>query len=156
LQPRTRKIQKNSKSQIIRKLLEQEGDKLTLLWVLSPVLIPGNEETNNVANESLDENLVITEKDPPQKFVKWITQQHEEQQQRKWEQTNITNKVWNLTYIILILIYSDLRGKTCSKIKFFFIFDKQKDSEKKIQTKIEKKNIKFQVFVKIIGNFDPL
>jgi hypothetical protein len=39
--------------QTIRKLLEQEEAKITLLW---------NEEADNAAKESLDENLEKTEK----------------------------------------------------------------------------------------------
>jgi hypothetical protein len=49
--------------------------------------IPGNEEAVNAAKESLDENLEETEEYPPQDLANWMTQQHEEQQQRKWEQT---------------------------------------------------------------------
>jgi archaellum component FlaD/FlaE len=41
-----------------------------------------------VAKESLDENLEKTEEYPPQGLANRITKQHEEQQQRKWEQTD--------------------------------------------------------------------
>jgi hypothetical protein len=50
--------------------------------------IPGKGETDNVAKESLDENLEKTEEYPPQGLANRITKQHEEQQQRKWEQTD--------------------------------------------------------------------
>jgi hypothetical protein len=76
------------KTQTIRKLLEQEGAKITLLWVPSHVEIPGNEEADDVAKESLDDNLEKTEKYPPQDLANWMAQQLEEQQQRKWEQTD--------------------------------------------------------------------
>jgi hypothetical protein len=39
---------------------------------------------DNVAKESLDENLEKPEESPPpQDLANWITQQHEEQQQQK-------------------------------------------------------------------------
>jgi hypothetical protein len=43
-----KKNTKNPKTQTIRKLLEQEGANLTLLWVLSHVGIPGNENLEKV------------------------------------------------------------------------------------------------------------
>jgi hypothetical protein len=84
-----KKDTKNPKTQIIRKLLEQEGGKITLLlWVPSQVEISRNKEVDYAAKESLDENLEKTEEYTPQDLVNWMTQQHEEQQQRKWEQTD--------------------------------------------------------------------
>jgi ribonuclease HI len=54
---------KNPKTPIIRKLLGQEEDKITLLWVPSHVEIPMNENTDSAAREALDEHLDRTEKD---------------------------------------------------------------------------------------------
>jgi hypothetical protein len=65
-----KKNTKNSKMQTIRKLLEQKGDKLTLLWVSSQVRILGDVEMDNAANESLDENLGITKEYPCRSLVK--------------------------------------------------------------------------------------
>jgi ribonuclease HI len=45
----------------MRKLLGQEGDKITLRWVPSHVEIPGNEEADNAVREALDEDLDKTE-----------------------------------------------------------------------------------------------
>jgi hypothetical protein len=51
-----KKYTKIPKTWVIRKLLEQEGDKITLLWVRSHVGITGNEEAGTAAREALNEN----------------------------------------------------------------------------------------------------
>jgi hypothetical protein len=50
-----KKVTKNPKTRKIRKLLEQKGDKITLLWVPSHAGIPGNEKVDSAAKEALDE-----------------------------------------------------------------------------------------------------
>jgi hypothetical protein len=40
----TRTSTKNPKTQIIRMMLDHEGPRITLLWVPSYVVIPGNEK----------------------------------------------------------------------------------------------------------------
>jgi ribonuclease HI len=52
-----KKDTKKPKTQTIWKLLGQEVDKITLLWVPSHVGIPKNEEAENAARDELDENL---------------------------------------------------------------------------------------------------
>jgi ribonuclease HI len=74
-----KKDTKNPKTRTKRKLLRQERDKITLLWIPSHVVIPGNEEADNAAREALNENLDRTY--PPQDLANWITEQHEDQQQ---------------------------------------------------------------------------
>jgi ribonuclease HI len=81
-----KKVTKNPKTRQIRKLLKQEGDKITLLWVPSHVGIQGNEKADSVAKEALDEQLDRTKEYPPQDLTKWITGQLEENQQTHWEQ----------------------------------------------------------------------
>jgi ribonuclease HI len=75
----------DKKKQRIRKpkLLEQEGVKITLLWVHNHAGIQVNEETDNLAKESLDDNVGKTDEDPSQDLANWMTQQQLEQQQRK-------------------------------------------------------------------------
>jgi hypothetical protein len=83
-----KKVTKNPKTRKIRKLLEQEGDKNTLLWVPSHVGIPRNEKADKAAKEALDEQLDRTEEYPPQDLAKWIIQQLDENQQTHWEQND--------------------------------------------------------------------
>jgi ribonuclease HI len=47
---------KNPKTQTIRKMLDHEGPRITLLWVPSHKGIPGNEKADQVAKEALDVN----------------------------------------------------------------------------------------------------
>jgi ribonuclease HI len=70
------------KTQTIRKQLEQQEAKITLLWLPNHVRIQENKEVDNVAKESLDKNLEKTQEYPPQDLANWMTQEHEEQQQR--------------------------------------------------------------------------
>jgi ribonuclease HI len=64
-----KKDTKNPKTQTIKKLLGQEGDKMTLLWVPSHVEIAENEELHKAAREALNENLDKTEEYPAQDLV---------------------------------------------------------------------------------------
>jgi ribonuclease HI len=56
-----KKDTKNQKTRRMRKLLGQEGDKITLRWFPSHVETPGNEEADNAVREALDEDLDKTE-----------------------------------------------------------------------------------------------
>jgi hypothetical protein len=63
-----KKVTKKPKTRKIRKLLEEEGDKITLLWVPS-----------HAAKEALDEQLDRTKVYPPQDLA-------DQDQQTHWEQ----------------------------------------------------------------------
>jgi hypothetical protein len=54
-----KKQTRNPKTQIVRKLLEQEGSKKNFC-VPSHVGIPGNEDTDNAVKKSLDKNIQET------------------------------------------------------------------------------------------------
>jgi hypothetical protein len=54
-----KKQTRNPKTQIVRKLLEQEGSK-KIFCVPSHVGIPGNEDTDNAVKKSLDKNIQET------------------------------------------------------------------------------------------------
>jgi ribonuclease HI len=76
-----RKQTKNPKTQTIRKLMDQQGGKITLLWVPGYVGITGNENVDTAAKEAQNERIQSTEKYPPQDLIKWIERKHQEEQQ---------------------------------------------------------------------------
>jgi hypothetical protein len=82
-----RKRTKNPKIQTIRKLLDQQGGKITLLWVPGYVGITGNENASTA-----DEIIQSTEKYSPQDHTKWIEWKHQEKQQEKWNNTTTEMK----------------------------------------------------------------
>jgi ribonuclease HI len=61
---------KNPKTQTIRKILDHEEPKITLLWVLSHIEIPGNEKANQAAKEVVDEDISTTERYSPDDLKK--------------------------------------------------------------------------------------
>jgi ribonuclease HI len=56
-------------------MLDQEGPRITLLWVYSHKEIPGNEKTDQTAKEALDEDIPTTERYPPDDLKKWLTEE---------------------------------------------------------------------------------
>jgi ribonuclease HI len=68
-----KKQTRNPKTQTIRKLIEQEGSKVTLIWVLSHVGFPGNEEADYAAKNLSTKIYKKTEKYLPQDLVNWMT-----------------------------------------------------------------------------------
>jgi ribonuclease HI len=65
-----RKQTKNRKTQTIRKLMDQQGGKITLLWVPEYVGVTGNENANTKAKETLKERIQSIEKYPAQDLTK--------------------------------------------------------------------------------------
>jgi ribonuclease HI len=49
---------KNPKTQTIRKMLDQEGSRITLLWVPIHKGIPSNEKADQAAKEVLNKNIL--------------------------------------------------------------------------------------------------
>jgi ribonuclease HI len=66
---------KNPKTQIIRKMLDHEGPKITILWVYSHVGVPGYEKADKAAKEVLDEDISTTKRYPPDDLKKWLTEE---------------------------------------------------------------------------------
>jgi hypothetical protein len=66
----------NPKTQTIRKMLDQEGPQITLLWVPSHVGIPGNEKADQAAKEAKDKDISTTERYPPDDLKKWFTKKN--------------------------------------------------------------------------------
>jgi hypothetical protein len=56
-------------------MLDHEGPRITLLGVPSHVEIPGNEKTDQAAEEALDEDMSTTERYPPDDLKKWLTEE---------------------------------------------------------------------------------
>jgi hypothetical protein len=79
---------KNLKTQTIRKMLDHEGPRITLLWALSHKGIPGNEKANQAEKEALDENISTTEKYPPDDLKKWLTKDDFKKRDQRWKNGN--------------------------------------------------------------------
>jgi ribonuclease HI len=76
-----RKRTKNHKTQTTRKLMDQQGEKITLLRVSGHVGITGNENADTAAKKALNERIQITAKYPPQD-LKWIERKYQADQQQ--------------------------------------------------------------------------
>jgi ribonuclease HI len=82
-----RKRSKSPKTQTIRKLMDQKPSKITLLWILRHVGIPGNDTADEVVKKALDEEIQHNEKFPPQDLIKWMKNKQQEEQQKQWERS---------------------------------------------------------------------
>jgi ribonuclease HI len=51
----------DSLTQTIRKMLDHQGSRITLIWVLSHVGTPGTGKTDQAAKEALDQDITTTE-----------------------------------------------------------------------------------------------
>jgi hypothetical protein len=71
---------KNPKTQTIRKILDHEGPRITLLWVPIHVGIPGNEKADQAAKEALDEDNSST--------GKWLTEKDFKKRDKRWKNGN--------------------------------------------------------------------
>jgi hypothetical protein len=79
---------KKPKTQTIRKMLDHEGPKITLLWVPSQRGIPGNEKADQAAKEALDEDIPTTERYPPDDLKKWLTEEVFKKRDQRWQNGN--------------------------------------------------------------------
>jgi ribonuclease HI len=59
----------NPKTLSLRKLLNEEKEKVTLLWVPGHMGIPGNEIADGEAKMALEDVLLPIEKYPPQDLI---------------------------------------------------------------------------------------
>jgi ribonuclease HI len=66
---------KSPMTQTIRKMLDQEKPRITLLWVFSHKKIPGNDKADQAAKEALDENIPTTKRYLPDDLKKWLTEE---------------------------------------------------------------------------------
>jgi hypothetical protein len=70
---------KNPNTLILRKLLDEDREKITLLWVPGHVRIPGNEIADEEAKSAQEGDLLATEKYPLQTDSKQNTRIQEKQ-----------------------------------------------------------------------------
>jgi ribonuclease HI len=63
---------KNPKALSLRKLLNEVREKVTLLWLPGHMGIPVNEIAEEEAKGALKDDLLSTEKYPPQDLINWI------------------------------------------------------------------------------------
>jgi hypothetical protein len=84
----SRTLRKNPKTQTIRKMLDQEGPRTTLLWVPSHKRMPSNEKADQAAKEALDEDIPTTERYPPDDLKKWLTIEELKKRDQRWKNGN--------------------------------------------------------------------
>jgi hypothetical protein len=75
---------------LFRKLIDQASTNITLLWVPSPVGIPGNEAADDAVKEALNEETHHTEKYPSQDLMD--KRKTRTRTTRKWENSPRTMK----------------------------------------------------------------
>jgi ribonuclease HI len=64
--------QKNPKTLSLRKLLDEEREKVSFPWVPGHMRIPVNEIVDKEAKAALAGDILSTKKYPPQDLINWI------------------------------------------------------------------------------------
>jgi hypothetical protein len=76
---------RNPKTRIIRKLIDNLGNRISLIWVPSHAGIAGNEAADQAARDALTEEIVNRETYPPQDLTKWMKKEEAMNRQQRWE-----------------------------------------------------------------------
>jgi hypothetical protein len=63
---------KNPETLSLRKMLDETREKVILLWVPGYMGIPGNEIADEEGKAALEDDILSTEKYPPQDQIDWI------------------------------------------------------------------------------------
>jgi hypothetical protein len=83
---------RNPKTQTIRKMLDHERRRITLLWVLSHKGIPGNEKADQAKKETLVEDMSTTERYSQDDLKKWFTEEDFKKKKPKIEKRDRKKK----------------------------------------------------------------
>jgi hypothetical protein len=83
---------KKSKTRTIRMMRDNEGPRITLLWVPSHKEISGDEKDDQAAKEMLDENILTNARYPPDDLKKWLTEDDFKKRDHRWKNGNIEIK----------------------------------------------------------------
>jgi hypothetical protein len=70
------------------KLLDEEREKVTLLWVPGHMGIPGNEIADEEAKAALQHDFLTTKKYPPQYLIKWIKTEDKKTRKARWQNSD--------------------------------------------------------------------
>jgi hypothetical protein len=85
---------KNPKTLSFRKLLNEEREKVTLLWVPGYMGIPGNGIAEEEAKSTLEDVLLLTtEKYPPQHLINWIKTEDTKTRKTRWQNSENNMKI---------------------------------------------------------------
>jgi hypothetical protein len=84
---------RNPKTRIIRKLIDNLRNRISLIWVPSHAGISGNEAAEQAAKNALTEEIDNQETFPPQDLIKWMKKEEAMYREQRWERGD--NKMRN-------------------------------------------------------------
>jgi hypothetical protein len=79
-------------------MLDHEGPRIALLWVLSHVGIPGNEKADQAAKAALDQEISTIERYPPDDLKKWLTEEDFKKRDQRWKNGNKAGRRQRVRY----------------------------------------------------------
>jgi hypothetical protein len=79
---------KNPKTLSLKKQLDEEREKVILLWVPGHMAIPRNEIADEEAKTALEDDLLATEKYSPQNLINWIRTEDKKTRKTRWKNSD--------------------------------------------------------------------
>jgi hypothetical protein len=92
----------NSKKMVLKDLMAEEGSHLKLMWVPAHVGIKGNETTDKVAEEALNQEVDDTYKVVKSDWNKWI--KRKSWQVRNGNPQDTPRRLLNQTYVDTVVL----------------------------------------------------